>query len=519
MIKKIGLFITFMVSLFVGVFKKVLPVIHTVLIVSILTVMTSMYKPTEVNATESYETTIAWQLENYTGTTYRLNGFSLIPESTDTITIKLPSSYVYKTRTNTANRSRILFYDASDNLLGTYYLEDWADYIVQEQLGNEYDYYDFDLQALGLQNVGVYGEPYKFIMIVELHSDVGNDWDSAERTSFLSYVNSNTEYTVYFENPDYRDFYFIMESGYYDSSVYAGSYYYVPELAGAVKMTWNNIDNSCLPFISSGINDSYIKFYAGVTYSDTYDLKDYTYFEPSSNVLETPDYGVFIPFPNDYSLGDYTDYEIVLYTDRQISNYCMNELNNNLKVDFLSYFTKVNFYDGDTLYSSQLVRFDQLVEEPARPIKEGHDFVAWVIPSTDIAFRSQVFDFDALLDAELIDNSTLNIYAQWRALTITDETGLDDSTPVEGNILTVLEGFGLDSTSGRVILYFGVVLIVSAIMMFKNLGGMATLLVVTVITTIFSALGFLPAIVLVLVFTILIGAGITVFNLGGGTSE
>ena len=517
------------VKIFIAGVTKLLPVLQVMLFITIATAV-GKYEPQEVSATEGANYPINWTMGEYTGSVWALNGISYMPDNTDTLTLQLPESWVYILRNTTAHRSNFTFYDASDNVLGTYYLEDIANYVVQEYVPtsinavyNPYDYYEFPFEELGLNDVGTYGDPFYFTVRIYLANNV-DSWTTTGQEEFLAYVQDNTVLNMFFQQPDWRQHWFTMTSNGYDTGggVSLGTVpdyvYSVPLNAGAVTIYYDDLDLDYRDIFDDGSNRSYIVFYEGLSESDYYYLDDYTFVEVGETPLDPPRYGVFIPFDTDYTLNSYTDYRIRIYHDK-VDYRGAQEMSRGIEVQFSSYFINVQFYSNDSLYDSQVIRYDEFLERPTNPTLSNHAFVGWYIPSNDRALRSHFWDFDDLVDPEFITGDTLKLYASFQPLSITDDPSTTDPTPTTGNILTVLEGFGLEGDGGRVIVYALVIILASAFLMFKRVGGIAVVVVNLGITIIFSYLGLLPLLVLVLAYTVLIGSGVAVFTLGGASSE
>ena len=139
------------------------------------------------------------------------------------------------------------------------------------------------------------------------------------------------------------------------------------------------------------------------------------------------------------------------------------------------------------------------------PTKTGYSFIGWALAN------GAYYDFITPIEAELLFNDNLYLYARYSIITSGDPTPADQ-TP-NSVIDSVLATVGFNNDFGHIIIYLIVLVITILIMVKIQLSVMIMAVAAIVITALFIYLGILPF--LVSIFAIGLSSTVLLFNIKG----
>ena len=223
---------------------------------------------------------------------------------------------------------------------------------------------------------------------------------------------------------------------------------------------------------------------------DTYDREDLEYMKITLNKYQIPQ--------EDYYIGK----------SEQLSN-----LNANFDIYYNKNFSRVEFYAQNNLLYQDILNYGNSLYyyyNPSAPT--GFEFNSWYNINGDIVTDTTPITEDMAI------NGVVKLYASYLAVTELDSPSTVDPTPQEDLfIYPMLSAFGMDTDTGYILFYVGVIMLIVVAAISVGLPLIVTLICVLLVNVLFTFWGIVPLFVTVIMYVIL-GLG-TLTVMGGVGNE
>lgn len=379
--------------------------------------------------------------------------------------------------------SYITFYDDVLQEYETFEFRDFSNPTIA-------DWYTFDFASLGLGSLNI--NRVVIVIVQSYTGSVPSGYINYLNTASLSHTILNYDYQVDIQ---------------WNNERFYGDYYYVYTIIDVIEGARNIsifIPYSDFHAISSDVGGQLVSEIRVATNTGIFtligEITDYTFGSVSGLIkIDFLDEG--------YELNDIQQVKIIVP-----QNYYT------IPSDYIAYLNRDSYVSyNDNLYIYELyvdgVIYDEgLYKEtltlPSNPTKTGYIFNGWM------TIDGQQFT-GGLVNDNLVFNNTFQLFASFREGNPIDITTPD---PTENNILAnVFASFNLNTSVGYIIVYLAVIMISLFALNKFNMPQILTIITLLLITAFWMFLGFLPVLMSIMAFAVLIYMFIT--NVRGGANE
>lgn len=437
-------------------FKKILSFI-------VLTVITVLTYNMTVNA--SFEYDVSWSNYNYYDTYYGLKGEGNLPQGTTGFTLALPLEDILRTTANGINAT-ISFSDSTGNLGGV----DLVDYM---------GYVDFQNITIDLLTLG-FETATGFIILIP-HNEGGS-----LPSGYATYIEDNYSLEYYYSRDFSVPVYWINDNIY--STYYAmKARIFTPTDFISCTLTIPVTDYNSYSF---GGQDSYISFYDNTdTLLTTIDLEDLydaslstgiinIYYEKDLEVLginQTQVTYFYIFIMQSYDVLPTTQY--VSYFNENTERYFNTGT-----------LHKITYYNlGSIYYTGSFIDLPTAPTAPTPP--SGFVFSGWFF-ADGTKYNDTVLDSDTIL------------YSRFQ---LEKGTGYIDQEPTadtDDNLVILFTGLGFNDVTGYVLIWVLIILVITVLCLLVKIPSILICILNMLITGLFTYLGLLPVIAIILSYAI-----------------
>lgn len=465
-----------------------------------------------------------------------------IQTGTQGFTLYFPSDTRFKS-TNDDYLSEIVFYNISDVEL---YSVSWANAFKNVYGGNEYNdnliyditginnvTYDIDLKQWSIKSYVTTGgtggfdvEDVSYIqMVIALES-------SSYPTGLDTDMESNYEFIFYNSDPNNRFSYWFWIPPYYET-VIAYVEKPVSDLKSILIQRYTGL-YSLSPILDESSTSPYygelLFFDSSYTVIGTMDLRDTEYILRSNSIIDrwysndnTNLESILINIPYDdtsiYTTGKDSDdivYLAIVGVPSYDNYFHTLVYNFNTKILFNQNLVYLNFYDKGYIYQREVSYLDianELVVPDPTPSSGAFEFYGWLNDD------GSTFDFSKILSSnDYTSGENINIYSRYILANAIDNIANDPTATDDPNILSVLSGFGLNSTTEYTFLWGCLILLLTLLLLIFKVPNLGVVLVDIIITVMFHYLGLLPVMVLAMAYAVFTVAIMFIISGGGKTN-